>query len=127
MQLLWPYLERNLVANHGIVSELVLITHNRDGAEGREGAARLLDEMKSRYPGVVKDVPFCLKPYGCAFDEVMVDNSTVYVKMDDDIIFIKDGSIEHLVYQQLTNKDYTFYSASVVNNPHGYGIHAFAG
>ena len=29
--------------------------------------------------------------------------------------------------QTLFNKDYTFYSGSVVNNPHGYGIHAFAG
>ncbi len=29
--------------------------------------------------------------------------------------------------QTLFNKDYLFYSGSVVNNPHGYGIHMFAG
>ena len=51
----------------------------------------------------------------------------VYVKLDDDIIFVKDGSFEHLVYQTLTNRDYTFFSGSVVNNPHGYGVHYFAG
>ena len=32
-----------------------------------------------------------------------------------------------LIGQTLFNKDYTFYSGSVVNNPHGYGIHMFAG
>ena len=49
------------------------------------------------------------------------------LQIDDDIVFIKDGSFEHLVYQTLFNKDYTFFSGSVVNNPHGFGIHQFAG
>ncbi|MDR3414460.1 MAG: hypothetical protein P4L87_26440, partial [Formivibrio sp.] len=65
--------------------------------------------------------------YGCAFDQFMTDNNTVYVKLDDDIIFIKDGSIEHLVLAVLTNKDYSFYSGSVVNNPHSYAVHQFIG
>ena len=29
--------------------------------------------------------------------------------------------------QTLFNKDYTFFSGSVVNNPHSYGVHRFAG
>ncbi len=29
--------------------------------------------------------------------------------------------------QTLFNKDYTFYSGAVVNNPHSYGVHRFAG
>jgi hypothetical protein len=29
----------------------------------------------------------------------MTDLNTVYIKIDDDIVFIKDGSFEHLVYQ----------------------------
>ncbi len=29
--------------------------------------------------------------------------------------------------QTLFNRDYTFYSGSVVNNPHSYGVHRFAG
>jgi hypothetical protein len=41
----------------------------------------------------------CPKAYGCAFDEIMVDPRAVYIKLDDDILFIKDGSLEHLVYQ----------------------------
>jgi hypothetical protein len=47
----------------------------------------------------VKEVPFCGKAYGCAFDEILTDLNSIYIKIDDDIIFIKDGSFEHLVYQ----------------------------
>jgi hypothetical protein len=64
---------------------------------------------------------------GCAFDDIMSADDSVHIKLDDDIIFIKDGSFEHLVYQVLTNKDYTFYSGSVVNNPHSYALHTFVG
>ncbi len=53
----------------------------------------------ARYPAHVKEVPFCGKAYGCAFDEILTDLNSIYIKIDDDIIFIKDGSFEHLVYQ----------------------------
>ena len=64
---------------------------------------------------------------GCAFDEILIDPNTVYIKLDDDIVFVKDGSIEHLAYQTLTNKDYTYFSGNVVNNPHGYAVQKFIG
>ena len=48
-------------------------------------------------------------------------------QLDDDIVFVRDGSLEHLVYQTLTNDDYTLYSGAVVNNPHGFALHAFVG
>ena len=127
VKILWPYIERNLAANMGIVGEVLLITHNRDFPEGKHEARDILDSGVARYPGVVKEVPFCSQPYGCAFDKIMNQTDRVYIKLDDDIIFIKDGSFEHLVYQVLTNKDYTFFSGSVVNNPHSYAVHKFVG
>ena len=49
-------------------------------------------------------------------------------QVDDDIVFIKDGSFEHLVYQTLFNKDYLYYGGQVVNHPHSFAyqtlIHA---
>lgn len=57
----------------------------------------------------VKRVNFCRQPFGCAFNSIMNRNDTVYLKLDDDIVFIKDGSVEHLVFQTLTNDNYTFY------------------
>jgi hypothetical protein len=53
----------------------------------------------ARYPGVVREEKFCNQPYGCAFDEIMTDPAAIYIKLDDDIVFIKDGSFEHLVWQ----------------------------
>ena len=97
--ILMRYLERNLRVNGGVVDEVLLITHNRDDAVGAEGARAILDAAKARHPGVVRETPFCAKPYGCAFDEILTNPHAVYVKIDDDIIFIKDGSFEHLVYQ----------------------------
>ena len=98
-----------------------------DDADGAAGARAILENFVKKYPNAVLDVPFCSHPFGCAYDEILTDPKVVYTKIDDDIIFIKDGSFEHLVYQTLFNKDYTFYSGSVVNNPHSYGVHRFAG
>jgi hypothetical protein len=105
----------------------------------------------ARFPGIVKEVPFCKHQYGCAFDEIMIEHDRAYVKLDDEyesvayahalhcaslrrtlcvccsIIFIKDGSFEHLAYQLLTNHHYTFYSGNVVNNPHSFAVNYFAG
>ena len=97
VRILWPYLERNLRANKGIVDKIILITKPRDSEEGNAGARAILEAAIKQYPGIVEEVPFCPKAYGCAFDEIMTDPNAVYLKMDDDIVFIKDGSIEHLV------------------------------
>ena len=43
VSILWRYLERNLRVNAGIVDEVLLITHNRDGEEGAAGARAILD------------------------------------------------------------------------------------
>lgn len=72
-------------------------------------------------------VPTCAKAFGCVFHEILNDDTQVYVKLDDDIIFIKDGAIEHLAYQALFNKDYAYFSGAVVNNPHAMAIHRFIG
>ena len=128
VELLELYLRRNLRANGGVIDELLLITNNRDSEEGLASATGILNALKADYPDAVKAVPFCAKPYGCAFDDIMVDPRAVYVKLDDDLVFIKDGSFEHLVYQMLFHGDaYTFFSGSVVNHPLSYGVHLFAG
>ena len=99
MSILVPYLVRNLRANGGVVDELLVITKNRDSASGMQASQALLDDVSKRFPGAVRQVPFCRHPYGCAYNEIMVDPNAVYVKLDDDLLFVKDGSFEHLVYQ----------------------------
>lgn len=84
-------------------------------------------EITAAHPGQVTAVPFCAKPFGCAFDEMLTDPRTVYVKIDDDTTFIKDGSIEHLALECLINHDYSFFTASVVNHPHSAAVHRYVG
>jgi hypothetical protein len=127
VKILWQYLERNLRSNGGVVDRVLAITLKRDRAEEFSKGAELLAAASSKYPREVTQTTFCSQPFGCAYDDILVDPHVVYIKIDDDIIFIKDGSFEHLVYQTLFNDDYTFYSGSVVNNPHSYGVHKFAG
>ena len=127
VSILWRYLERNLRANGGIVDKLLLITHKRDSDAGFARAAEILRHATEKYPTSVFAVPFCDKPYGCAYDEILTDPRAVYVKVDDDVVFVKDGSFEHLALQVLTNPEYTLYSGSVANNPHGIALHRFVG
>jgi hypothetical protein len=66
-RILWPYIERNLLANLGIVGEVLLLTFNRDAADGEKEARDILDAAVAKYPSIVKEVPFCSRPYGtCA-------------------------------------------------------------
>jgi hypothetical protein len=128
VKILWKYLERNLAINGGIVDKIVLAVHSRQqDEEGTLAAARRVKMMQDKYPGIITAVEMCPMIYGCVFDETLTDNNTVYVKMDDDIIFIKDGSIEHLVLQVLRNPNYSFYSGSIVNNPHSVALHKMIG
>ena len=95
--------------------------------EATDGHRELLAALEAEYPGVIVSVPTCVKAFGCVFSEILTDDKQVYVKVDDDIIFIKDGSIEHLAYQVLFNEDYAYYTGAVVNNPHGFAVHRFVG
>jgi hypothetical protein len=48
VSILTPYLERNLRINGGIVDQLLIVTLNRDHAEGTLGARRILDDLQTR-------------------------------------------------------------------------------
>lgn len=56
VSILWPYLERNLVANGGIVDEILLITRVKDSTEDVDRARHILESNVAKYPGVVKEV-----------------------------------------------------------------------
>jgi hypothetical protein len=84
---------------HPQLDKVIIITLRRDALADFQHAGALLDGAVAKYPGIVREVPFCQQAFGCAYDDIMTDPSAVYTKIDDDIIFIKDGSFEHLIYQ----------------------------
>lgn len=127
VKILWPYIERNLRVNGGSVDVVVILYLARQPEEATDGNREFLEDIAKKFPTVVDSRPFCVLAFGCAFSEILTDPKQVYIKLDDDIIFIKDGSIEHLAYQTLLNPDYSFYAGSVVNNPQDSAIHKYAG
>jgi hypothetical protein len=134
VRILWPYLKRNLRRNGGVIDHLLLLQANQTWYEGAviksswdDGNRDLLAEMAAYDPEHIKYEPFCEGRFGCAYDEVLTNKSQVYVKLDDDIVFVKDGSFEHLVLETVANDEYTFYLGNVVNNPHSAAVHRFTG
>lgn len=125
--ILAQYLERNLVANGGVVDKILLLTgapvHQSDAGSTRD----IIQSLQDKYPGSVSEVSMCKDIFGCAFNEILTDDRTVYVKLDDDTLFIKDGTFEHLVYENLGNAGYLFYAPNIVNHNFGNGVQRFAG
>lgn len=129
VSILVPYLERNLAVNGGVVDDVLLLV----GAPGmdRDGPSvttmDIINSLTSKYPGVMKALPMCKLKWTCAYNAYMTDKRTVYIKLDDDTVFIKDGTFEHLAYENLMSEDYLLYSANVVNHVWGNGVNHFAG
>ncbi len=55
---LWPYIERNLKANMGIVGEVLLITHKRDHGEGQDESRAILESGTIAGPFLAYVAPF---------------------------------------------------------------------
>ena len=92
--ILWMYLQRNLRVNGGIVDDVLFVV--RKGAE-----TAVLNAALAAYPTVVRSAPLppCERLYNCVYSSLLTDERALYVKFDDDIVFIKDGTFEHLAYQ----------------------------
>lgn len=75
-----------------------------------------LDELLPKHPGVY--AKHVVKPVNKDYREMYgsVQDDRLYVKMDDDIVFIQDGAIEELLEEHLARR-YLFVSANVVNHP----------
>ncbi|KAK9917316.1 hypothetical protein WJX75_003075 [Coccomyxa subellipsoidea] len=126
VKLLNVYLERNLAQNGGILDEVVFAVRTLD-----EEDLKFLDLLLARNPGVYRrSAPGSLyqndtlvhwqESYNIARPD------RLYVKIDDDVIFIQDGAIEALVEEKLRGR-YLFVSANVVNHPLLSYVHAQLG
>ena len=50
------------------------------------------------------------------FYDYTIDKQTVYIRLDDDIVWIDDGFIDKMKRFRLDNPDYTLTVANIVNN-----------
>ncbi|XXG98245.1 hypothetical protein Hte_004568 [Hypoxylon texense] len=123
------YLLQNLAANGGYLDEIRFMVHTNK----EEDIAYLKDLVSKReeHYHIVDGGPCEGTSFGCIWDSVVEDN-TIYIKIDDDIIFIHPDTIPQLVHTRIATPHPFAVSANLVNSPltgyehfHYGAIHAF--
>ncbi|KAK8142563.1 hypothetical protein G3M48_008582 [Beauveria asiatica] len=106
------YLKRNLVSNGGLIDEVIWLRRT-EKEEDLEFLQKLLDS-ESRYSK--RDVDRTeASGFASAYDGM--DDDTLYIKIDDDVVFIDDDAILSMICTKLTHPEYYIVSANVVNQP----------
>ncbi|KAI0406882.1 hypothetical protein F4802DRAFT_80537 [Xylaria palmicola] len=107
------YLQQNLAVNGGYLDEVWFMVHT----DIREDLVYLdkLIEQRPQYK-VVRPGECEGFNYACMWNPVVEDN-TIYVKIDDDIVFIHPDTIPQLVSTRISEPHPFAVSANLVNSP----------
>ncbi|PGG99059.1 hypothetical protein GX51_06476 [Blastomyces parvus] len=111
VEILDCYLKRNLVANGGWLDE-VYWAPNTDNQADLDWLDKLVPTSPSYKRITVQSEE---KGYAKIWDSSVTDPDTLYIKIDDDIIFIDDNAIPKLVSLKLEHDHSFLVSANVVN------------
>jgi hypothetical protein len=115
--ILLRYLERNLKINGGVLDKIVFAVKTNKKTD-LEYLDSIMKQNKSYYQKVV----FGSNHKFREIYENMQDNDLIF-KIDDDIVFISDGTFENMLQEYLTN-NLLFLSANVINHPLLSHVHA---
>ncbi|KAF2403012.1 hypothetical protein EJ06DRAFT_472081 [Trichodelitschia bisporula] len=105
------YLKRNLVENGGVLDEVIFIVRTKKMQD--LGWLDALLETSDSYRK--QNVTWEGKDYRGAYD--IIQNGTMYIKIDDDIVFFEDTTIPTLVSTRLNHPEYFVVSANIMNQP----------
>ncbi|KAL7626651.1 Mitochondrial-processing peptidase subunit alpha [Parahypoxylon ruwenzoriense] len=107
------YLRQNLASNGGYLDEVWFMVHT----EVKDDVDWLRD-MAKHVPGYkfVDLGPCTTEPYGCIW-EYAVEDDTIYIKIDDDILYIHHDAIPQLIHTRLAQPHPYAVSAQLVNSP----------
>ncbi|KLJ05619.1 hypothetical protein EMPG_10896 [Blastomyces silverae] len=111
VEILDCYLKRNLVANGGWLDEVHWAANTENQAD-----LDWLDTLVPTSP-FYKRIPVEPqgKKYAKIWDNTVTDPDTLYIKIDDDIVFIDDNAIPKLVSLKLEHDHSFLVSANVIN------------
>ncbi|ODA83107.1 hypothetical protein RJ55_01616 [Drechmeria coniospora] len=115
------YLKRNLAKNGGLLDSVIWLKRTTDPTD-----LALLDKiLESEADYAAQDVDLDNGGYGSAYANV--EDDIMYIKIDDDIIFIEDTAISSIVQTKLAYPDHFLVSANVINHPLLSWVHANLG
>ena len=112
VQIMKCYLERNLAVNGGWLDEVHWI-RNTDNEEDIEYLHELIANTPSYKQIDIKEHGFA--GYGLAW--TTLEEGAIYVKIDDDVVFMADDTIPRIVTTKLAHAEYLLVSANMINSP----------
>ena len=112
VQILKCYLERNLVANGGWLDEVHWVRNT--GIKQDVEYLQQLIEGNSAYKEIDLEATGFVG-YGLAWSTL--EEGAIYVKIDDDVVFMADDAIPRVVSTKLAHPEYLVVSANMINSP----------
>ncbi|ODH13515.1 hypothetical protein ACO22_07178 [Paracoccidioides brasiliensis] len=113
VEILDCYLKRNLVANRGWIDEVYWVSNTKN-----QNDLNWLDKLlptSPLYKKISPDTDSERKGYARLWDSAVTEPDTLYLKIDDDIVYIDDHAIPKLVSLKLESNHSFIVSANVVN------------
>ena len=116
--ILQRYLSSNLVSHGGMIDHVVLFPFGT--ADDDTTYPKLLGSL----PGFVEGNGCESGNFGCAYKGLgAIDKDALFIKIDDDVLFISNGAIEGLVIEKLTASFPSFVHGNGVNHLHSPYLH----
>ncbi|KAG8408202.1 hypothetical protein J3459_018069 [Metarhizium acridum] len=106
------YLKRNLATNGGLLDEVVWLQRTSNKQD-----LALLDRLLESEPQYSRQIIDDANAYDFASSYNIIEDGNMYIKIDDDIVFIEENAISSIVCTKLTRPDFYVVSANVVNQP----------
>ncbi|DBA90473.1 TPA: hypothetical protein ACH3X1_003737 [Trebouxia sp. C0004] len=120
VRILDKYIKQNLISAGGLLEEVLWIVRTDDP-----------DDLNWLEQTLLPSEPKCYKRMqssgkGFANHYRQLASDTYYIKLDDDIVYIKEGAIEALLHEKLRNR-FWIISANVINHSVLTFVHAAMG
>ncbi|KAH7013222.1 hypothetical protein EDB80DRAFT_749022 [Ilyonectria destructans] len=110
------YLKRNLIKNGGMLDGVIFVERTSDALD-----LDLLHRLTQSEPAyetwhieMADDDQFS-SGFGNSYDRI--EDDVLYIKIDDDIVFMEDSVIPSIVQKKLDHPEYYIVSANIVNQP----------
>jgi len=112
VRILRCYLERNLAVNGGWLDEVHWV-RNTDTKDDVDYLHKLIASNPSYKQIEIKETGFI--GYGLAWSTL--EEGAIYVKIDDDVVFMADDAVSRVVSTKLAHPEYLVVAANMINSP----------
>lgn len=114
-RILHAYLQRNLAVNGGVLQQVIFLVRTNKTEDLQLLDLMLRDQpLQYKYKVISQPIAHANFDYSRMYEGL--EDSQLYLKIDDDIVYIKDGAVEAMLEEYLERR-FLFVSANVINHP----------